>query len=105
MWMILYAASNIKQKRNSSMMEFGRFEEEESRKRGKKPDTFNFRGFMHYCSKSRDGKCTVMRKTSRKKFAKKCKNSQVHWHVVPNENEGPHNEAKADTCWLLNFSV
>ena len=60
----------------SRLIEFGRFAEEVCRKRGKKPETFNFLGFTHYCSKSRNGKFRVKRKTSRKKFAKKCK--EVH---------------------------
>lgn len=60
----------------SRLIEFGRFAEEACRKRGKKPETFNFLGFTHYCSKSRNGKFRVKRKTSRKKFAKKCK--EVH---------------------------
>lgn len=36
----------------------------------------NFLGFTHYCSKSKNGKFRVKRKTSKKKFAKKCK--EVH---------------------------
>ena len=54
------------------------YEETESncRKRGKKPETFTFLGFTHYCSKSRNGRFRVKRKTSRKKFSKKCK--EVH---------------------------
>ena len=60
----------------SRLIEFGRFAEEACRKRGKKPETFNFLGFTHYCSKSRNGKFRVKRKTSRKKFARKCK--EVH---------------------------
>jgi len=35
---------------------------------GSKPDTFDFLGFTHYCSKSRNGKFRVKRKTSRKKY-------------------------------------
>jgi len=34
----------------------------------KKPDTFDFLGFTHYCSMSRKGMFRVKRKTSRKKF-------------------------------------
>jgi group II intron reverse transcriptase/maturase len=33
-----------------------------------KPETFDFLGFKHYCSKSRNGKFRVKRKTSGKKF-------------------------------------
>ena len=64
------------QEEKSRLIEFGRFAEGECRKRGKKPETFDFLGFMHYCSKSKNGKFRVKRKTSRKKFAKKCK--EVH---------------------------
>lgn len=53
---------------------FGRFEEEYRRKTGKgRPETFTFLGFTHYCSTSRNGKFRVKRRTSRKKFAKKCR--------------------------------
>ena len=61
----------------SRLLEFGRFAEDNRRKAGKgKPETFNFLGFTHYCSKSRNGKFRVKRKTSRKKFVKKCR--EVH---------------------------
>ena len=56
------------------LIEFGRFAEENRRRRGEgKPETFTFLGFTHYCSHARNGKFRVKRKTSRKKFAKKCK--------------------------------
>jgi hypothetical protein len=57
----------------SRLIEFGRFAEERCGRQGKKPETFTFLGFTHYCSKSRNGKFRVKRKTSKKKFAKKCK--------------------------------
>lgn len=55
------------------LIEFGKFASERCKKRGKnKPDTFDFLGFTHYCSKSKDGKrFRVKRKTSKKKFKKK----------------------------------
>lgn len=55
------------------LIEFGRFAEERSARKGRKPETFTFLGFTHYCSHGRNGKFRVKRKTSRKKFAKKCK--------------------------------
>lgn len=55
------------------LIEFGRFAEENAKHKGKKPDTFTFLGFTHYCSKSRSGKFRVKRKTSKKKFDRKCK--------------------------------
>lgn len=68
------------------LIEFGKYANEDRRRRGEgKPDTFTFLGFTHYCFKSRSGKFRVKRKTSRKKFAKKCRelNSLIremrHW--------------------------
>jgi len=62
------------EKEKSRLIEFGRFAESnrERRKEGK-PETFNFLGFTHYCSCSRNGKFRVKRKTSKKKFNKKVK--------------------------------
>lgn len=64
----------------SRLIEFGRYAEERCRKNGEKPGTFAFLGFTHYCSKSRSGKYRVKRKTSKKKFAKKCK--EVHREIA-----------------------
>lgn len=48
---------------------FGRMAEAEREKGDKrKPDTFDFLGFTHYCSKSQDGRFRVKRKTSQKKY-------------------------------------
>ena len=56
---------------------FGRFADKESKKQGKKkPGTFDFLGFTHYCSRSEKGWFRVKRKTSRKKYRSsllKCK--------------------------------
>ncbi len=53
---------------------FGRFAEENCKKSGcGKPETFDFLGFTHYCSKSKQGNFRVKRKTSRKKFKTKIK--------------------------------
>lgn len=59
----------------SRLIEFGRFAEQNVSK-GSKPETFQFLGFTHYCSKSQSGRFRVKRKTSKKKFSKKCK--EVH---------------------------
>jgi len=55
------------------LVEFGRFAEGNRKKRGVgKPNTFNFLGFAHICSKRRsDGKFSLRRKTIRKKLNKK----------------------------------
>lgn len=64
----------------SRLIEFGRFAENTCAKRGTKPGTFTFLGFTHYCSKNRNGKFRVKRKTSRKKFSKKLK--EVHRKIA-----------------------
>jgi hypothetical protein len=57
------------------MVEFGRFAEQDRRGRGEnKPETFDFLGFTHYCSKShKTGRFRVKRKTARKKYQMKLK--------------------------------
>lgn len=54
--------------RKTKLVEFGRFAETNARKRGKKPESFDFLGFTHYCGKTRQGAFKVRRKTSSKKF-------------------------------------
>lgn len=72
----------------SRLIEFGRYAESNRERRGdKKPETFTFLGFTHYCSHSAKGWFRVKRKTSKKKFAKKCKevrhliSSIRHWSL------------------------
>ena len=55
------------------LIDFGRYSEENLAKENKKPETFDFLGFTHYCSKSRNGKFRVKHSTAGKKFRKKCK--------------------------------
>ncbi len=58
----------------SKVIAFGRFAGVNCKKKGlRKPDTFDFLGFTHYCGKSRDDRFRVKRKTSRKKFNAKVK--------------------------------
>ena len=66
---------NLEMEENKTrLIEFGRFAAENRRKRGEgKPETFTFLGFTHYCSVSAKGRFRVKRKTSKKKFAKKCR--------------------------------
>ncbi len=57
------------------LIEFGRFADRNRQNRGEgKPETFDFLGFTHYCSKAEGGWFRVKRKTSKKKFARACKN-------------------------------
>jgi len=75
------------QKEKSKIIPFGRFAEQNRADQGQgKPETFDFLGFTHYCSHSRDGgRFRVKRKTSRKKFSKKIKEftiwMKVHRHM------------------------
>jgi len=56
------------------LIEFGRYAEQNRKRKGeRKPETFDFLGFTHYCSQAKGGWFRVKRKTSRKKFAKKCR--------------------------------
>jgi len=56
----------------TKIIEFGRFAESDRKKRGeRKPETFDFLGFTHYCSKNHKGIFRVKRKTSAKKFKQK----------------------------------
>jgi len=51
------------------LVEFGRFAKNNiNRRSGGKPQTFDFLGFTHYCSQTRDGRFALKIKTSRKKL-------------------------------------
>jgi RNA-directed DNA polymerase len=69
-------------------IEFGRYAAERRKERGKgKPETFDFLGFTHICSRSRMGKFTVLRKTSVKKMRNKLQElkrtlrEKMHWSI------------------------
>jgi group II intron reverse transcriptase/maturase len=57
------------------LVEFGRFAKRDKKRRGEgKPETFDFLGFTHYCSKSdKTGRFRVKRKTAQKKYHSKLK--------------------------------
>jgi group II intron reverse transcriptase/maturase len=50
------------------VIKFGRFAEGDAKRKGRKPDTFNFLGFAHFNDRTRQGKFKVGRRTERKKF-------------------------------------
>lgn len=59
----------------TKIITFGRFAERDGKRNGQgKPPTFDFLGFTHYCSNSKNGKFRVKRKTSRTKVNAKLKN-------------------------------
>jgi group II intron reverse transcriptase/maturase len=58
----------------SKVIMFGRYAGRDRKAQGlEKPENFDFLGFTHYCSQSREGKFTVKRKTSKKKYKAKVK--------------------------------
>jgi group II intron reverse transcriptase/maturase len=50
------------------LIEFGQYAARNAKKRGEKPATFNFLGFVHICARSRQGKFTVHVKTIAKRL-------------------------------------
>lgn len=63
----------------TSIIPFGRFAEKDAKRDGqKKPYTFEFLGFTHYCGKSKKGRFRVKRKSSSKKVTSKLK-SHKEW--------------------------
>lgn len=63
----------------TNLIEFGRFAEENRRKRGEgKPQTFDFLGFTHYGGHTRDGRFATKVRTSRKRFTRAV-NSLESW--------------------------
>ena len=73
----------------TSLIEFGRYAAERRKERGvDKPETFDFLGFTHICSKSRLGKYSVLRKTSAKKMRNKLADlkitmrARMHWSIA-----------------------
>ena len=83
------------------LIEFGRFAEERCAKKGRKPQTFTFLGFTHYCSHGRNGKIPGKRKTTEEV----CKEMQGGSPDNPGHEDttvsGHHKENEPDTCWLL----
>ena len=61
------------------LIEFGRFATENRKRKGLgKPETFDFLGFTHYCSKSKkNGRFRVKRKTAKKKQRQKIKEFKI----------------------------
>jgi RNA-directed DNA polymerase len=55
------------------VISFGKRERLNAQREQRRPSTFDFLGFTHYCDRSRRGRFMVGRKTSGKKFRKKCR--------------------------------
>lgn len=70
--------TGITGRQESRLIKFGRFAQQDAPKKGTKAVTFDFLGFTHYCSANKSGQFRVKRKTSRKKFKKKCKEMWIY---------------------------
>lgn len=89
----------------TGIKEFGRFAEQNSKNRGNsKPDTFEFLGFTHYCSKSRAGNFLMKVKTNKKrqnsslkemnKWLKRARNlmkARDIWRILGSKLQGYYN--------------
>ena len=69
------------------IISFGRFERERASKQNRRPNTFDFLGFNHYCGKNRKGKFILFRKTSNKKFRMKCKEMNNWLRQIRNDQK------------------
>jgi group II intron reverse transcriptase/maturase len=70
------------------LIEFGRFAARDRDRRGEgKPDTFDFLGFTHICSQTRDGRFTIRRQTMAKRLRAKLRalyeklKRRRHWKI------------------------
>ena len=66
------------------LIEFGRFAAERRQARGLgKPETFEFLGFTHICAKTRNGRFTLKRVTSKKRMRAKLQRGQGRADATP----------------------
>jgi len=74
------------------LIEFGRFAAQRRAQAGlRRPETFNFLGFTHYCGSTRSGKFMVKRKTQATRMVRKLKELRAElrrrWHAkVPEQH-------------------
>ncbi len=69
----------------TKIIKFGRFAEDKCKTNGlNRVPTFDFLGFTHYCSKSKNDKFRVKRRTSKKKFSEKLKDFKIWIKAVRN---------------------
>jgi len=69
----------------SRNISFGHFERENAKTKARRPNTFDFLGFTHYCDISRKGNFKVGRRTSRKKYSAKCKAMNAWLKAIRNK--------------------
>ena len=61
----------------TKLLAFGRFARENAKRKGQRPEKFDFLGFTHYCGLTREGNFKVKRRTATKKFRAKLKEVKV----------------------------
>jgi group II intron reverse transcriptase/maturase len=71
----------------SRRLTFGRFERKDAEGGNRKPNTFDFLGLTHFCDVSRRGRFKIGRKTSRKKFAAKCREMNAWLKSIRNRSK------------------
>ncbi len=77
------------------LIEFGRFAQENVTKRGgRRPETFDFLGFTHYCTQTRDGRFSLRVKTSRKRVNRSYMGMNLYLKNV-------RNLAKLERIWKM----
>lgn len=69
----------------SRNISFGRFERKNAKDQNRRPNTFDFLGFTHYCDRSLKGNFKVGRKTSRKKYSAKCRDMTKWLKAIRNQ--------------------
>ena len=68
----------------TKVFSFGRFERGNAQNQNRKPNTFDFLGFTHFCDKTRKGYFKVGRKTAMKKFRAKIKELNIWLKQIRN---------------------
>lgn len=83
----------------TKLIEFGRYAAENRAKRGlRRPETFNFLGFTHYCGTTRSGKFIVKRKTQSQRLTRKLKEVLIE---MKRRRHEPVREQHAWLCQVL----
>lgn len=78
------------------LIRFGRFAAQQRAERGEgKPESFDFLGFTHFCTKRKNGEFQVGRKTSRKRLVKQIKAIQTELR------RRLHNPPRQTLAWLV----
>ena len=68
----------------TKVFSFGKFERGNAQNQNRKPNTFDFLGFTHFCDKTRQGYIKVGRKTAMKKFRAKIKELNIWLKQIRN---------------------